>query len=89
MSERSVSIVVTASKKPAAVLGVDEVALGGADIFISGNREDFRGAIAGRGLGRPDADLPAVVKDEAVGAAVLEDGIVVLVLVELDTAVKS
>ena len=40
-------------------------------------------------LGRPDADLPAVVKDEAVGAAVLKDGVVVLVLVELDAPVES
>lgn len=84
----AVSAVVAAGEEPAAVLGVDEVALGGAGVVLPGHRVDLGGAVAGRGLAGPHAHLPAVVEDEPVGAAVLEDGVVVLVLVELDAAVE-
>ena len=39
-------------------------------------------------LWRPDADFVSIVEDETAGTPVLEDGVVVLVLVELDTPVE-
>jgi hypothetical protein len=81
--------VVAARKEPAAILGVDKEALPGTDVVVARDGEDLGGAVAGRRLGRPDANLPAVVKDEAIGAAVLKDGVIVLVLVELDAAVEA
>lgn len=89
VSEGSVSLVVEAGVEPAAVLGVDEVALGGADVRVGRNGSDFRRAVARSGLRRPDADFPSLVKDQAGRAAILEDGVVVLVLVELDAAVEK
>ena len=77
---------IEAGVEPAAVLRVDEIPFSRADVRIG---SDFRRAVAWSGLRWPDANLPALVKDEAGGAAVLEDGVVVLVLVELDTPVEQ
>jgi len=84
----SISLVIPAGVEPAAVLWVDKETLAWADILILWYGEDFRGSIAGRGLGRPDANLPPVVKNKTIGTAVLEYGVVVLVLVELYAPIK-
>ena len=89
MSESSVSLVIEAGVEPAAVLRVDEIPFSRADVRIGRDGSDFRRAVAWSGLRWPDANLPALVKDQAGGAAVLEDGVVVLVLVELDTPVEQ
>ena len=75
-------------KEPSAVLRVYEESLAWALVVLLRNGEDLGGSVTGRGLGWPHADLPAVVEDETLRAAVLEDGVVVLVLVELDAAVE-
>jgi hypothetical protein len=80
VSEGSVSLVVEASVEPAAVLRVDEVSFGGADVRIRWHWPDLGRSVARGCLGRPDANLPPFVEDESRGAAVLEDGVVVLVL---------
>lgn len=49
---------------------------------------NFAGTVARGGLRGPDAHFPAVVENQTVGAAVLEDGVVILVLVELHATVE-
>ena len=78
---------VQAGVEPPAVLGVLEVSLARADVGALGDGADLGGAVAGGGLGRPDAHLPPLVKDQAGRTPALEDGVVVFKLVELDTPV--
>ena len=89
VGESSVSLVIEASVEPAAVLGIDEVALSGADVGVGRDGSDLGRSVARSGLRRPDADFPPLVEDQASRAAILEDGVVVLVLVELDAAVEQ
>lgn len=79
---------VKTGKEPAAVFGVDKVSLGRTAVVIARNWEDLGRAVARSGLRRPDTDFPSVVKDQSGWTDVLEDGIIVLVLVELDTTVE-
>lgn len=85
VGEPAVATVVQAGVEPPAVLGVLEVSLARADVGALGDGADLGGAVAGGGLGRPDAHLPPLVKDQAGRTPVLEDGVVVFKLVELDT----
>ena len=39
-------------------------------------------------MGRPDTDLPTVVKNETIRTTVLENGVIVFVLIEFDASVK-
>ena len=80
---------VTTGKKPATILWVHKESLTGTDVVVARDGKDLGGAVTRGGLGWPDAHLPAVVEHEAVGAAVLKDGVVVLVLVELYAAVEA
>ena len=89
VGEAAVAAMIQASEEPATVLGVDKVAFGRARVVLSGYRVNLRGAVAGRGLTRPHAHLPSIVKDEAVGAAVLENSVVVFILIEFHATVES
>ena len=86
--EGPITEMVKTRKEPSAVLRVYEESLAWALVVLLRNGEDLGGSVTGRGLGWPHADLPAVVEDETLRAAVLEDGVVVLVLVELDAPVE-
>ena len=87
--ESSISIVITAGKEPATVFRINKEALSWAHILLLGDRENLGATIARSCLGRPNTHLPPVVEDKASGTAVLEDGVVVLILVEFDTTVES
>ena len=86
--EGSITEMVKACKEPSAVLGVHEESLAGALVVLFRDGENLRGSVTRGGLGRPHTNLPPVVEDEALWTAVLEDGVVVLVLVELDAPVE-
>ena len=86
--EGPIAEMVKTSKEPSTVLRVYEESLSWTLVVLLGYREYLRGAVTGSGLGWPHTNLPPVVEDETLGAAVLEDGVVVLVLVELDAPVE-
>ena len=86
--EGPIAEMVKTSKEPSTVLRVYEESLSWTLVVLLGYREYLRGAVTGSGLGWPHTNLPPVVEDETLRAAVLEDGVVVLVLVELDAPVE-
>ena len=86
--EGPIAEMVKTSKEPSTVLRVYEESLSWTLVVLLGYREYLRGAVTGRCLGWPHTNLPPVVEDETFWAAVLEDGVVVLVLVELDAPVE-
>ena len=85
VGQLAVTLVVQAGKEPPAVFRVHKVPFLGADVGISGNRANFGTSVARRCLGRPNANFPAIVKNETIGTSVLENGVVIFILVELDT----
>ena len=76
------------SEKPATIFRIHKIPLLATNIGIFGHWPDFGTSVTGRGLGGPDAHLPAVVEDQTVGTTVFENGIVVFVLVEFDATVE-
>jgi len=88
MGQGAISIVVQAGKEPPAVFRVNKITFLAAYIGIPGNRPDFRAAIARSSLSRPDTNFPSVIKDQSIGASIFKDGVVIFILVELDTSVE-
>ena len=89
MCEGAVTSVVPASVEPPAVFRINKESFSGTNVFIARDREYFGRSITRGCLGGIDAHFVAVVEYQAVWAAVLKDGVVILVLVELDTAIEA
>jgi hypothetical protein len=81
--------VVPTGKKPAAIFRINKESLSRTDVVVSWDGKDLWWAVTGGGLGRPHTHLPAVIKDKGGGTAILKDGVVIFILVELDTAVEA
>ena len=89
VGEGAIPVVVPACIEPSTVLRINKESFSGTNVFIARDREYFGRSITRGCLGGIDAHFVAVVEYQAVWAAVLKDGVVILVLVELDTAVEA
>ena len=89
VSEGAIPVVVPACIEPSTVLRINKESFSGTNVFIARDREYFGRSITRGCLGGIDAHFVAVVEYQAVWAAVLKDGVVILVLVELDTAIEA
>ena len=88
MSQCPIRVVSQTSKKPSAIFRIDKISLLRANVWIFRHRSDFWTSVTRSGLRGPNADFPSIIKDKTVGTTIFENGIVILVLVKLDTTIK-